>query len=156
MAAGDVTLSPTITFNGEEAREGILEEAFKKPEMTRFHTVVGGIVAKKQIAFLQRFSKVTLADTGCGTGMSEKAIPMYEKFWEPALLKIWLTPCWYAFKDQFYVWGQKRGIARADLSNTDLAEYLMEVIGDAAFEDALRMAWFGDESAAKYDAGRSP
>lgn len=153
LAAGDVTLNPTITFNGKEATEGILEEAFKKPVLSRHHTVVGGIKAKQQIAFLERFNKITLQDTGCGTGKSEKEIPMHEKFWDPVPTKIWLTPCWADFVSSFFVWSIKAGIQREDLSNTDLAEYLMEVISDAAYEDVLRMVWFSDTAAAVYGSG---
>jgi hypothetical protein len=153
MATGTFTASPTITFNGEEARSGILEEAFKKPAITRFHTIVGDIKAKKQIAFLERFSKVTVQDTGCGTGFVDKLLPMHEKFWEPIPAKIWLKPCWFDFLETFFVWSQKVGLGRADLGSTDLADYLMEVIGDAASEDLLRMIWFSDTSAAKHDAG---
>jgi hypothetical protein len=152
-AAGDVTLSPTVTFRGDQAREGILFEAFNKPIITRFHTPVSGINAKKQVAFLDRFKKVTLADTGCGTGQSEKAIPLYEKFWEPNLAKVWLTPCWYNFISSFYVWGMKNGIDRADLSNTDLADYLMEVLTDAVYEDILRMVWFSETAIDDYASG---
>jgi hypothetical protein len=148
-----VTLSPTITFNGAEAREGIIVEAYKKPLLSRLHTVYTNILAKTQVAFLDRFSKVTLADTGCGTGMSEKAIPMYEKFWTPNLAKIWLTPCWHDFISSFFVWGMKKGVDRADLSQTDLADYLMEILTDASYEDLLRMAWFSDTAAAVYGAG---
>ncbi|MBA7500907.1 hypothetical protein ES704_03669 [subsurface metagenome] len=145
--------SNTITFSGEEARKGILEEAFKKPAVTRFCTVVGDIKAKKQIAFLERFSKVTLQDAGCGTGKSDKLIPMHEKFWEPVPTKIWLTPCWADFQDSFFVWSEKAGLAREDLTNTDLADYLMDVIEDAALEDLLRMMWFSDKLAAVHGAG---
>ena len=153
MAAGDLALNPTITFNGEEAREGILDEAFKKPELTRMHTITSGIKAKKQVAFLSRFNKVTLVDSGCGTGKSEKDIPMYEKFWEPNYAKIWLTPCWYAFIDSFFVWSQKNGLDQRDLSDTDLADYLMTTLTDAVYEDLLRMIWFSDTAAAVYGGG---
>lgn len=153
MATGTFTADPTITFNGEEARSGILEEAFRKPAITRFHTVVGDIKAKKQIAFLERFSKVTVEDTGCGTGFVDKLLPMHEKFWEPVPTKIWLKPCWFDFLDTFFVWSQKTGLNRADLTGTDLADYLMEVIGDAASEDLLRMIWFSDTSAAQQPTG---
>lgn len=153
MATGTFTASPTITFNGEEARSGILEEAFKKPAITRFHTVVGDIKAKKQIAFLERFSKVTVEDTGCGTGFVDKLLPMHEKFWEPIPTKIWLKPCWFDFLETFFVWAQKTGLDRADLTGTDLADYLMDVIGDAASEDLLRMIWFSDTAAAVHGGG---
>ena len=152
-ADGDLTLNPTITFNGAEAREGIIVEAYKKPLLSRAHTIYNGIMAKTQVAFLDRFSKVTLVDTGCGTGLSTKDIPMYEKFWEPNLAKIWVSPCWHDFISSFFVWGMKKGVDRSDLSDTDMAEYLMEVMTDAAYEDLLRMVWFSLTAADDYASG---
>jgi len=145
-----VTLNPTITFNGKEAREGILERMFNKPAFTRYHTIYSNIVAKEQIAFLQRFSKLTKLEAGCGTGMTSKEIPMHEKFWEPVNTKIWLQLCWRDFIASFFVYGQKKGIDRNDLSGTDLMEYLMEVIPDAGLDDLWRIVWFGDEDISDY------
>jgi len=139
-----LTLNPTITFTGTEAKEGILEAAFARPMLSQIHTIHENIIAKEQIAFLQRLEKVTLKDTGCGTGISTKEIPMYDKFWEPVNTKIWLQPCWNDFTSSFFIWSMRKGIDRADLSETDLAEYLMEVMTDAVFDDVLRMLWFSD------------
>ena len=140
------TISPTITFNGKEATEGILERMFNKPAFTKIHSIYNDIKAKEQIAFLRRFSKVTIKDPSCGGGQQAKTIPMYEKFWDPEPTKIWLEFCWKDFVNSFFVWGQKNGIARADLSQTDLADYLMDVIPDAALDDLWRLTWFGDKN----------
>lgn len=140
-----VVLNPTITFNGKEATDGILERMFGKPQFTRFHTIYNNIVAKEQIAYLGRFSKITKAEAGCGTGMTSKDIPMHEKFWEPEPTKIWLQLCWKDFQASFFVWGLKKGIDRNDLSATNLMEYLMEVIPDAGLDDLWRLVWFGDQ-----------
>lgn len=149
-----LTINPTITFTGTEAKEGILEAAFDRPMLSQVHTIHENIIAKEQIAFLQRLQKVTLKDTGCGTGISTKELPMYQKFWEPVNTKIWLQPCWADFEASFFIWSMRKGIDRADLSETDLAEYLIEVLTDAVYDDALRMLWFGDEAIT--DIGDSP
>lgn len=141
-----LTINPTITFNGKEAQEGILERAYRIPGLAQIHSIYENIVAKEQIAFLERFSKVTVADTGCGTGKSVKTLPMYEKFWEPVDVKIWLQPCWKDFKASFFVWTMRKGIERADISETDLAEYIIEVLTFAVKDDALRLLWFGDKN----------
>lgn len=139
-----------ITFNGQEARTGILEQAFDKPLMTALHRVESDIKAKTQIAFLGRLSKITRADAGCGTGKLTKTIPMSEKFWEPVPHKIWLSQCADDLESTFFVWGLNKGIDRKDLSNTEngyLEEFIMEVMTDATAEDALRIVWFGDVDA---------
>lgn len=139
-----VIINPTITFNGKEAVDGILEGMYYKPEFTRIHTIYPNIIAKEQIAFLQRIGKISKKDLGCGTGKTSKEIPMYEKFWDPQPIKVWMESCWTAFISSFWVWGMKKGINRADLTDTDFADYLMDVLPDAMLEDLWRMVWFGD------------
>lgn len=139
-----VTLNPTITFNGKEATDGIIDPIFRKPSFQGIHTIHNDIKAKEQIAFLRRFNKVTIKDPGCGSGYQAKEIPMYEKFWDPVDTKIWLKLCWKDFLSSFFAWGLKNGIAREDLSDTQLADYLMDVVPDAALDDLWRIIWFGD------------
>lgn len=140
-----VTLNPTITFNGKEAVEGIIDPVFKNPSFERIHTIHENIKAKEQIAFVRRFNKVTIAEpAGCGNGQQSKIIPMYEKFWEPHYTKVWLELCWKDFLNSFYAWGIKNGIARADLTDTDVARYMMDVVPPAMLEDLWRIVWFGD------------
>lgn len=140
-------LGTKITFNGEEAREGIIEPAFERPDLNAYITVVQDIVAKKQIAFLGRLNKVTKTDAGCGTGAQDKSIPMSEKFWEPERLKIWIRECADNLLGTFFVWGLNKGIQRKDLTQTDFWVYVMEVMSDATADDVQRIAWFGDKDA---------
>lgn len=136
-----------ITFNGKEAMSGIIEPAYLTPELSEFHTIVQDIVAKQQIAFLGRLTKVTQKDAGCGTGILNKEIPMTEKYWNPTAVKIWLTQCASDLEQTFWVWGLNKGIAKYDLTAGDFIDFAMEVMTSAVKEDALRMAWFGDTAA---------
>ena len=149
-----LTLNPTITFNGIEAREAILEKVFFKHDFTQIHSVYSDIKAKEQIAFLERFFKVTLADSGCGTGKSTKELPMYEKFWNPVALKVWVQPCWNDIKASFFIWSMKNGYSRDDLNDTLFFTYLIDIMKDAMLEDIWRMAWFNDTAIT--DASSSP
>ena len=144
MATDKVTLSPTITWNGKEAVEGMIEEAFSRPEFRRFHTVYENIKAKEQIAYLRRFSKVTKKDAGCGQGAMGKDLPMYEKFWDPVDAKVWLQFCWKDFLSSLFAWTIKNGYDKQDLDDTYLMEYIMEVLPDSEIEDIWRIVWFGD------------
>ena len=140
-------LGAPITFNGEEAREGILNIAYTRPDLNAFVTVVQNIVAKKQIAFLARTNKVTRKDTGCGQGVLSKTLTPTEKFWNPYLAKIWVQQCADDLEGTFFVWGLKKGIARKDLTSTDFEAYIMEVMSDAVADDVQRIGWFGDTAA---------
>ena len=147
-----VTLSPTITFNGKEAQTGIVERAYKKQSFTRIHTIHENLKAKEQIAYLRRFSKVSILDAGCGSGTLAKLIPAHEKFWEPKNIKVWLKFCWKDFEAQFWAWTIKNGIDRQDLDDTYLGDFVMDVVPDAMLDDLWRMVWFGDEAAAHHAA----
>lgn len=140
-----VTLNPTIAFNGKEAVDAMIDPAFRNPAFERIHSIHEGIKAKEQIAFIRRLSKVTILDpAGCGNGQQSKTIPMYEKFWNPTYTKIWLQLCWKDFLSSFFAWGIKNGIARADLTDTDIARYMMDTMPSAMLEDLWRIVWFGD------------
>lgn len=144
--AESITINPKITFNGKEAVTAIIDPAFSAPDFKRVHgTIHTNIKAKEQIAFVRRFDKVTIKEpAGCGNGKQSKVIPMYEKFWEPHHTKIWLEMCWKDFLSTLYAWGIKNGIDRADLSDTDVASLLMDIMPPAIRDDLWRMLWFGD------------
>lgn len=157
LAMGNIAFSLItgipITFNGEEAREGMIDPAFDKPDINLFHRIIRGITAKKQVAFLPRTDKITLADGGCGTGIQSKTLTPSQKFWQPAPLKIWLQQCASDLESTFFNWGLKKGIARKDLSSTTFEDYVMEILPDAINDDVQRIAWFGDTAAATNAGG---
>ena len=136
-----------ITFNGKEAREGIIEPAYMSPEISEFLTIVEDIVAKEQIAFLGRITKITQIDAGCGTGAMNKAVPMTDKFWNPVAVKAWLTQCASDLESTFFVWGLSKGIKKYDLTTGDFIDFAMDIMTTAVKEDALRLIWFGDTGA---------
>lgn len=137
-----------ITFNGKEATKGIILPGFQKPEMSLFHTVLTGIVAKMQVAYLPRISKITLKNEGCGTGLQSKTLTPTQMFWDPTPLKIWLSQCAFDLEQTFFTWGMKLGKDRGDLTATDFEDYILEIMPDGIQEDALRLAWLGDVDAA--------
>lgn len=151
-----LTINPKITFNGKEATEGILEPAFKRPEMRRIMDIRENIKAQEQIAFLGRIDKVTKKDGGAGTGKQNRVLKMSQKFWTPEKLKIWISLNEDEIEDTFFVWLTKNGVDRRNIE--DLTEFyqqwVLEVFADAAQSDALRIAWFGDKAVANVaDAG---
>lgn len=152
VAMNLITGAP-ITFNGTEAREGLVEPAYESPEFTEFMTIVNGIVAKQQIAFLGRLSKVTKLNDGCGSSPTNKTIPLTAKYWNPVSVEAWLTQCETDLEQTFFVWGAKKGIDREDLTGTDFSKFVIEIMTSAMREDALRFLWFGDTAADNITAG---
>ncbi len=150
-----LTINPKITFNGAEAREGILDPAFARPELRRLFTVFPGIVARQQIALVGRLNKVTQKDPGCGLGQGTKAIPMTEKYWDPVKMKIWFSQCADHLEDTYFVWGSALGYDRDDLTQNQSrwTEFVMELFEDAAVDDLLRIAFFGDKDHTNVEEG---
>lgn len=149
-------LNPSITFNGAELRslsEAIITALVDKPELTSIHTIIPGIVAKQQIAILGRLRKITKLDGGCGVGATTPEIPATQKFWEPVQVKMWLKYCHTDFDASFMVYLKNKGKDVADITNTDIADFIIDLMGDAAYEDIYRIAWFSDKSAANVSGG---
>ena len=145
-----------LTFNGQEAKdigEAVIESIFENPAVADLMTVYDGIVTKKQIPFLGTLSKITKIDAGCGSGVSANNIPMTEKFWEPENLKIWLQLCAEDLLNSFWVYAQKLGMDRSDVTGTTIASFVVERMTSAAQEDLLRIIWFNDKAADNVSGG---
>jgi hypothetical protein len=150
-------LNPSdLTFNGQEAKdigEAVIESIFENPAVADLMTVYDGIVTKKQIPFLGTLSKITKKDAGCGSGVSSNNIPMTEKFWEPENLKIWLQLCAEDLLNSFWVYAQRLGMDRSDVTGTTIASFVVDRMTAAAQEDLLRIIWFNDKDALNVDDG---
>lgn len=140
-----------VEWHGKEVQalsQAVLDDIYSNPDLNAIHTIMEGIVALEQIIFLGFLEKITKADAGCGTGETSPTIEMREKFWTPAKVKIWISDCSDNFEESFWIWGLKKGINRNDLTNTDLAEFVMSRMSSAMLEDVLRIVWFNDTDAA--------
>jgi hypothetical protein len=78
---------------------------------------------------------------------------MTEKFWEPENLKIWLQLCAEDLLNSFWVYAQKLGIDRSDVTGTTIASFVVERMTAAAQEDLLRIIWFNDKAADNVSGG---
>lgn len=139
-----------LTFNGSEIKslsEAIFQDTFKKPELQLFHTIVEGIKAKQQIAILGNFGLIGKKSAGCAPGSDGNLITNSEKFWNPETIAVRDETCWNDLKATFFVWSQQNGIAAADLTKTEFAQFLMERYPDAIKEAIYRICWFGDTAA---------
>lgn len=141
----------TITWNGKEVmalNEAIFESVFVNPSLSDMHTVVTGIVAKQQIAYLGLLGLVGKKGQGCDPSNDTATAPMTEKFWMPESIQMRLMECWTTYNASFFVWAANKGIKRADLTNTDVMAFIEDRATVALDEAKLRHAWFGDLDAA--------
>ncbi|CAB4152453.1 hypothetical protein UFOVP606_11 [uncultured Caudovirales phage] len=140
-----------LTWNGKEVmalNEAIFESVFVNPAITDFHTIVTGIVAKQQIAYLGLLGLVGKRGQGCDPTSDTATATMTEKFWMPESIQMRLEECWTTYNASFFVWAQNKGVKRADLTNTDVMAFIEERATVALDEAKLRHAWFGDLDAA--------
>jgi hypothetical protein len=144
-----------LTFNGDEIKslsEAVFESGFSKPELSKFHTVVNGIVQKKQIVILGRLSGlVGLGAGGCDPASATNTIGMSEKFWEPVTVSDRFTACWTDLEASFWAYGLKIGVQKADLTATEFFMFVQDLVTDAIQEAIYRIAWFSDVDAADYN-----
>lgn len=148
-------LNPTnYTFTRREVQmlsEAIYEALFNKPAINEFHQVFTGIKANKQIVFLGKFGLLGKSKTTCATTGSTQTIDISEKVWTPAYIGDRIESCWTDLEGTFFKWATKNGVNKADLTDTDFANFVEERLVDAAVEAAWRIAWFGDTDAANYN-----
>lgn len=135
----------TLTFTGEEVRslaDVFITEVFQRPELTAIHSFDDGIVTNKDIGISGRISKITKLDPGCGAGVTAKSAGLSGKEWLPKQTKIWLQLCHTEIEATFMVYLKNRGIRYADVTDTDIADFVISLMTDAAVEDVWRIAWF--------------
>lgn len=137
-----------LTFNGKEVRtfaEAVIAKLYTYPNINEYSTIVPNVKAKTQIALLGHLSKITRLDPGCGSGKYTPTIPMTEKFFNPADLKIWIVTCWKDFLATFMVYYEREFAKKPDLTVTEIFDqWLVDEVDNAMMEDAIRIAWFAD------------
>lgn len=142
-----------ITFNGQEIAElsqVVFAKQFSNPEITLFHTVDEGIKSKKQIAFMSQLSGLVGAGTGgCDPSNASNVITSSEKFWNLGTMSDRLPFCYDDMKPSFLNYALKNGVEAADVTSLDFVNYVVdELLKYSVYEAVLRLAWFGDTSAA--------
>lgn len=130
--------------------EAIRERVFSKPGLSAIHTLYSGVKAKQQIPYLGLLGLVGKKHTDgtCAPTASSETIAASQKYWLPEYIEDRFTNCWDDLKETFFVWGLKNGVDKANLDETDFANFLQERVGDAMWEAWLRTSWFGDKNAA--------
>lgn len=140
-----------FVFDREQIKgisEAVFESGFAKPELNLFHKVVTGIVAKKQMAILGRLNgMVGLGDGSCDPDEETNAFGGTDKTWDPAVVSARLPQCAKDLENTFFAYALKPGVTKNDLTSTDFAVYVEELIGDLMSDAVLRNAWFGDTAA---------
>jgi hypothetical protein len=135
----------------KEINEALKEQAFAKPTIEQFHTIVEGVFVDKKMVILGRLEGLVGAGSGgCNPSSATNTFGGTEKTWSPKMISDRLTQCYDDLEDKFTAWGLNSGIKKADLTGTDFALFVVDLIVDALAECVLRNAWFGDTDADTY------
>lgn len=137
----------SITFSGKEALEGILQPAFITPRADDTFTVVP-IKDKQQVVYMGLKEKITKIDAGCGDTSTDASITATEKYWDPVRVEVYERICATDWDATLMVWSMKNGLDYNDLTDTQIAAYVLETYPPALRRDFIRMAWLGDTAAA--------
>lgn len=134
--------------------EALKTDAFALPAITELHSVVEGIVVDKKMVILDRLNGLLGgASGGCNPVASDVDFGGVEKLWSPKRVSDRLTQCYTDLEDRFTAWGLKFGIQAADLTGTDFAAFIVELMTSEMAETVMRLTWFNDTDADTYVHG---
>jgi hypothetical protein len=133
-----------------ETKEIVLNDLFYQPTETMF-TFVPGIKGGQQVAAMRGFEYVTKASAGCGGDGISPTFPAFSQFWNPKLAEVKIEYCYSDFENSFLQWGLQNGYKRKDLTGTELAVFIQELISKAMALDLQRMVLLSDKDIASQD-----
>lgn len=134
----------------QDLKEIVKNDVFQQ-DTSEFFTIVPGIKGGKQVAAMKNFEYVTVASQGCGgVGISPK-FPAFSQKWNPKLAEVRIKYCFTEFEDSFVQWGLNNGYARKDLTGTELAVFIEDMVIKAMKADLLRIVLMGDKDIAAQD-----
>jgi hypothetical protein len=114
-------------------------------------TIVPGIKGGKQVAAMKGFEYVTKASAGCGGAGISPSFPAFSQKWNPKLAEVRIKYCYTEFEDSFTQWGLQNGYKRKDLTGTEMALFIEDLVSKAMKADLLRIVLMGDKDIAAQD-----
>lgn len=127
--------------------ETLFEGFFQDPVLTSLVTVQEGIKANKQLIIWDRHSGLSgKKQNACPTPTNSTwGFDANEKVWEPEYIGDRFEECYGTFMDTFAQWMLNAGVAKTDITNTELAAFIVSQLQDAVAEVYQRHFWFGDK-----------
>lgn len=114
-------------------------------------TIVPGIKGGKQVAAMKGFEYVTKASAGCGGVGISPQFPAFSQKWNPKMAEVRIKYCFTEFEDSFTQWGLQNGYKRKDLTGTEMALFIEDLVSKAMKADLLRIVLMGDKDIAAQD-----
>lgn len=134
----------------QDLKEIIKNDVFYQPTDS-FFTIVPGIKGGQQVAAMKGFEYVTKASAGCGGNGISPTFPAFTQKWNPKMAEVKLSYCYSDFETSFIQWGLNNGYQRKDLTGTELALFIEDLVVKAMKLDLQRIALMGDSAIAAQD-----
>lgn len=144
-----------LTFNGRELQsigEVLQQRSFNNPAVTEFHDLLTGIVQKTQYGFGGRLGLVGEELSSCNPAGTQENTTTTEKFIDPKQVHIRHFECFTDLEDSVALYASNNGVARPDLTGTEYANYVIDILNEAISDALYRLVYFNDEDAANADA----
>ena len=146
-----------FTFTAEQIRdinELIFDEVLHAPDLAELHQLYDGIVYDKEIGFITGSGLVGKAGQGCNPEAQDWAIGTRKVLWQPKTWEVIIDECGVDLENTCVVYAKNKGVKMHDLTDTDYAAIVVQVLGDAIKDMLYRLVWFNDTAAAnKTDGG---
>ena len=144
----NVISSPSIAFNGDEAKEVLLEPMYRKEDLNAFHDVIDGVTVKTQVVYGGLLGNSGVADPGCASTTQTNTSALSEQFYDPVRIEIHLKQCYDQLTSTPFARSMGTGTNLANLvTNEAFVDFALELLSDSATEAVWRLAWLGDKDA---------
>lgn len=134
----------------QDTREIVMNDLFYEPT-ENFFTIVPGIKGGQQVAAMKGFEYITKASAGCGGAGISPDFPAFSQKWNPKLAEVKLEYCYADFENSFLQWGLNNGYKRKDLTGTEMALFIQDLVAKAMALDLQRIALLSDSGIAAQD-----
>lgn len=134
----------------QDTREIVMNDLFYEPT-ENFFTIVPGIKGGQQVAAMKGFEYITKASAGCGGSGISPDFPAFSQKWNPKLAEVKLEYCYADFENSFLQWGLNNGYKRKDLTGTEMALFIQDLVAKAMALDLQRIALLSDSGIAAQD-----
>jgi hypothetical protein len=144
--------SVNISFQGQEANTLFFEPVYMEENLLADFRVMPNVTSRRKMGFVGALEKIVKKYSGCGFNPSG-SMQLTDRWIETNHAEFALAQCWDEFKDTVYEELMNKGVRFADLTDTMLAEILLQRVTEAVRNDTMRLAFFGNRAStnAAYD-----
>lgn len=125
-------------------RDLVWDEIIKAPAISRLFTIYPNVVTGKQVGFIGEGGLVIRADEGCGSRPNEWNIGTRTITWNPEPWEAYIQECYSELENTAAVYALKRNIDRADLTETDYMQIVVDVLSESIKKSVIALALFGN------------